>query len=30
MGECGEINIELVNSGDTLESDPGQRNLRVI
>lgn len=29
-GGCGEVKAELVDSGDILESDPGQRNLRVI
>jgi len=29
-GGCGEVNAELVDSGDILESDPVQRNLRVV
>ena len=29
-GGCGEVSASLVDSGDVLESDPVQRNLRLI
>lgn len=29
-GGCSEVNAELVDSGDILESDPVQRNLRLV
>ncbi|MFD2518563.1 hypothetical protein [Salinimicrobium flavum] len=29
-GGCGEVSATLVDSGDVLESDPAQRNLRFL